>query len=470
MSTESVFNLQGLQLGIQPLLQQQGQFTRLVNVDSEPIGAKRKRPGYTTFLATPDGSVVNSLFSWTQDNGTALTLYRASGSLLYYSIQGTGAWNVCGNGTISPGAHVGYTVLNNTLIIGDGVGSTRHSTDGTSFTNTTLAPIASRFANYQSRAYAIGTAQTLFYSVTNDATNWGVTGTSDSSSIVIPGPGKLLDVVKVADRIMTTKNSGVMHRWDGFSLFDLSTNLGFTSPYSVVSIEDYRIGLNRKGYFGFNGNDPKIISNSIKSQIYNDQATGIQGGTFDNAPAVAYRYNYMCAVGSVTDDLTQEPVQNALQVYNYQLDQWWNYSFGTTPTAMHMYKDVAGNEQMIFGDASGQCYTYGGTATSDNGTPIESVMEFIYHDGTPNLEKKFNMAWFFFNPGCKARVQIAVGNTYVKGKKNWRDLGDVSSGVGEFKFNGDRGRILFIKITDSSITTRFSFYGCAVSYDQIVRK
>lgn len=469
MPTQSVFNLQGLQLGASPFLSNPGEFIHLVNLDSDPVGAKRKRPGYTLFQGTADGSAITSLFEWHKDDGTTLNLYRFSGTQLYYSAQGTTDWVACGNGGFTAGSPIGNAVLNNTLIIGNGVDATRHSTDGTSFTNTTAAPIAARFTDYQNRIYAIGTTSTLFYSTTGDATNWSTSGTSDSSSLTIPGPGKLLDVYKVADRVVTTKNSGLLHRWDGYSLVDTATKLGYSSPYSVGSVESFRIGLNRLGYFGYNGASPTMISNDIQRQIYNDSGTAIVGSVFDSAPAGVYKYNYMCAVGTVTDDITFETVRNCLQTYDFQLDQWSNYGFGTMPTAFVNYKDNAGNEQLLLGDNAGQCYQFGGTALSDNNLPIEAIAEFIYHDGVPHLEKKFNYAYFFFNPGCQAKVQIATGDTYAKGKKNWVDLGDASSGVVEYKFSGDRGRLLFIRISESSTNSRFSWYGCAIDYDPIER-
>lgn len=471
MADSQLFNLQGLNTGVNPLLQSQGQFTRLVNVDSDPAGVKKKRPGYITFLGTPDNSKVNSLIDYHRSDGTTFTLLRASGSSLYYSQQGTGDWTLASNGTITNGNTVGYTNLNDVLIVGDGATATRHTTDGISFTNTTLAPIGNRLTNYQGRVYMIGTSNSLFYSVTNDATNWNTSGTSDSSSITIPGAGKLIDVMKVSDRIVTTKNSGVMHRWDGYNLFDLSTKLGPTSPYSIGEIEDYRLYLNRKGYYGFNGaNNPQIISHPIRSQVYNDSGSAIVGSVFDNSPAGVFKYYYMNSVGTVTDDFTGETINNCVQTYNYQLNEWSNYSFGTAPTAFLQYKNNSLNEQLLFGDNNGQCYAYGGTATSDAGTPIESIIEFLYHDGNPELEKEWKYYQFIFNPGCIARVQIAFGDTFTKGKKNWISLDPAKNGVIADTFpSGSRGRILFVKITENSIDSRFIFYGCAFSYKPLSR-
>ena len=152
MAITQNYNLGGLNLFLNPLLKKDGEAIRAVNVQSSSFGAKTKRTGYSTFLGTADGSAVNSLFSWTQDDGS-LFLYRASGAGLYHSVEGTGEWTMSGAGTITAGSAVGHAVSANVLIVGDGKGSTRHSTNGTSFTNTTLAPVASQFTQYQGRIY-----------------------------------------------------------------------------------------------------------------------------------------------------------------------------------------------------------------------------------------------------------------------------------------------------------------------------
>ena len=171
------------------------------------------------------------------NNGTQFCNYRLSGGTLYYSQQGTGAWTVCGNGTFTNAVSMGNAILENTMIVGEGVGTTRHTTTGTSFTDTSGAPIAAYFVDYPNRIYAAGTASTLFWSVAGTPTNWSGT---DSSSISIPGAGRLNGLIKATDRVNTTKNSGLIHRWDAYNLLDLSTSLGPTSPQSLGSVEGFR--------------------------------------------------------------------------------------------------------------------------------------------------------------------------------------------------------------------------------------
>lgn len=466
MSTIRVLNLGGLNLFLNPLLKKEGELIRAVNVNSYPHGAKSKRPGLTTYLGTADGSTVTNLFSWQKNDGTTLYTYRVSGTQIYYSTQGTGAWTACGNGDVTAGNYVGHAVLDDTLIVCDGAGSTKHTTNGTSFTDTTLAPVAVDLAQFQNRIYACGTSSTLFWSSAGDATDWNTSGTSDSSSIEIPGAGKLLSNYVVNDKLIVTKNSGIMHKWDGFNRIDMATDLGPTSPWSVQSVEGFFFWLNREGIYGFGGLKPQLLSNSIQPQIYNDAGSAIAGATFDTAPSVIHRYDYMVAVGTITDDYTDETINDAVIKYNFQKNEFLNYKFAVDPTAMHSFKDTSGVQTMIMGDSSGQCYQLSGTATSDNGTAIETVQEYVIDFGRPDLEKEWKWIQGFFNPGCQAQVQVAVGDSYDKEEKNWMEVGDCSTGVCETRLpDGSMGRFLFARIYENSTDPGFSFYGFSINAD-----
>lgn len=465
MARIRVLNLGGLNQYVNPLIKEAGQPIHSVNLDSYPYGAKTKRPGYVTYLGTADGSAVNTLFHWETNAGSVYT-YRASGSSLYYSIGGTGAWTLAGNGTISAGAHVGYAVLGDTLIVGDGVGSTRHTTNGTSFTNTTLAPVSNTFAQYQNRIYAGGTASDLFYSTSNDATNWNTSGTSDSSSLVIPGEGKISKIFNASDRLLAAKTTGLMYKWDGYSLVDTSSKVGPSSPHSLAEKEGFNMWLNRNGLYGYVGSYPQLLSNPIQGQIYNRDDNGIGGTNFGTAPATFYKNDYYIAVGTVTPDLTDYTINDAIIKYDLQKNEFLNYSFANPPTAFHTFTDTTGVETMIFGDANGQCYKLSGTATSDNGTPIEANIEFIAF--VSDNDNEFRRFRAFFNPGNNAKISIAVTDTFDKSNKAWVDLGDAKEGIVDYQFpHNSRGRFIFCKIYERSSDARFTFYGYTLEYDTL---
>lgn len=469
MSKLTTFSLPSLDLRLSPFLQKQGAVLRALNVERDSIGAYKKRPGYVSFLGTPDNSQVNTLFSWIQNDGVSNFVYRASGNILYHSLAGTGAWTVSGNGTISSGGHFGQAVLDNTLIGGDGTLASRHTTNGTSFTSTSGAPLAEHWAEFQGRAWAArgtavsGTNTDLFYSTTGTATDW----TTDASSIRIPGPGRINSLFKASDRLNTSKDAGNIFRWDGFSLIDLATNLGPSSPYSIGNIEDYRVYLNKQGYYGYAGGKPSIISNSIKRQIANNSGSAITGTTFGNAPGIAYQYAYYCSVGTITDDLTEVTIPNAIHRYDFQLDEWTNWRFANRPTAFGTYQDTSSNQQMIFGDAGGQCYQMSGTALSDNGAPIEVQLMGFIHGGSLE-DKKWNWIRAMFNPGCRAKLAIALSDTFSPRTLNWQEVGDAVDGVVEYRFpGGSRGKFCFWKVSENSTSTPFECYAIEHSAEGI---
>ena len=461
-----VFNIGGLNLKINPMLQKAGGLIRCVNFEDDMVGTKKKRPGYTTYLTSLSQSI-DTFFSWRTNTGTQFWNYAASGGTLFYSTQGTGAWTVCGNGTFAAGSPVGNVDVRGTLMmIGDSVGTSRYTTDGTSFTDVAAAQKSNQFVLYQNRIYALGSSS-LDASATGTFTDW----TTDLLSEPLPFGGGGNNLFKAADRVIMTSKTGEMARWDGYNLVDLATDLGPSSKFSIGDVEDYRIYLNRVGYFGFGGGKPELISNPIEKQIYNDKGSGIVGTTFDNAPGIVHNYDYLCAVGTVTDDLTDETINRCIQKYNFQQDEWSNWEFANLPTAFGTYIDENSNKQLIFGDGTGQCYTYGGTNVSDNGVAISAVMEGVLHFGEPETDKKFNYFTVFANPGCEAEIQVAIGDTFTNAYKKWQSIGDFHDGIAELRFpGGSEGKLLFWKVIESSANARFHLYGFSIDANPLPQR
>lgn len=468
------YNIAGINLFINPMLhgylndalQFDGNLIRSVNLDSQPLGAKQKRPGYVTLLDTADGSQVNSIFSWTQDSGTQTFLYRFSGTTLYYynvTAGSTGTWTPTNNTANFAGTNMGHAILDNVLIVGDGMGSTCHTTDGINFTNTILAPVGQFFCQYQNRIYLGGTTSTIFFSTTGDATNWNIAGTSDSSSFTIPDSGKLAQLFVLSNTLNISKNSGKLFFWDAYNLYDSSSDLGPSSPYSYASIEGVGFWLHRLGIMSSQGQTPSVISNPIEKLIFNPSNTGISGTSFGTAPGVSNRWDYYVAVGSVQDDFTAQPLNNAIIKYNYQKNEFLNYQFYDPPTAFGTYLDTSLNRQLVFGGTQGQVFQFGGTAVTDNGQPIASVAELVFTMNQPHIDKDWRWFWAFFNPGCEAQIQVALSDTFTK-IRNWIDIGQAVSGVVKFRFpTGSRSKLLWVRVKDNSRTTKYTFYGASIS-------
>lgn len=453
------YNNGGLELKVSPFLHEK--LIRAVNVERDMAGAWKKRAGYTTYLNDVNGTIT-SLFNFQLNNGTQFWNYSVSGGSLFYSTQGTGDWTICGAGTLTNGARPGRAILANTMVIGDGTATTRHTTNGTSFSDTSGAPKASQWLDFQNRIYA-GSGSSWFWSTTGTPTDWS----TDSSSIEVPGPGAINWTGKISNAAIASKNSGVMFSWDGFRLTDLATTLGPTSPYSVAKVEDFNFFLNRRGVYGFGGIKPEILSNPIERQIYNGAGGGITGGTFDFAPGVAHKYDYFCTVGTITDDLTNETLSKATLVYDYRFNEWRNYDFAHLPTSWLSFKNNSGDEQLVFGDATGQCYTTGGTNTTDNGSTITAVLEWLVHLGAPELTKRWSISWFFFNPGMNATLQIAYTDTFTKANLNWITIAQgAKDGCVEYKHKpGSTSKLMLVKVTESSRSARFHYYGSSHAVD-----
>lgn len=448
-----------------------GVLIHAVNVNSFPNKAKSKRFGYGTYLNNPDGVKVNSLWSFYKNNGTQFWNYRASGSIVYYSQQGTGDWTICGNGTISNDAHVGHAVLANTMIIGDGIGSTRHTTNGTSFTNTNLAPIAPFFEDYQGRIHAQGTSSTNFYSSANDPTNWQTSGTSDSSSFEVTGGGKLIQSFKTADRLILPKNSGGMHSWDGYALADLTTQRGPASPYSIADAEGYKLYVNRFGYYGYGGAQPELLSAPVQRYFQSFFDGAILGSEFDDIPGCVWYNDFYAEVGDVTDEFTGRLMQNAIIKHDFQKNEFLVYSFADKPTAMMSGVNDQGYSQMYFGNAVGDTFELSGNFTSDNGEPIFSEMVFFFTFGRPDADKNWNYWRGHFNPSCQARIQVAWSDIFEYTRLKWRDLGDSDNGFVEFKFPSDaRSKYLFVRIYEASDTPLWSCYGQSIDATVIEKR
>jgi hypothetical protein len=88
--------------------------------------------------------------------------------------------------------------------------------------------------------------------------------------------------------------------------------------------------------------------------------------------------------------------------------------------------------------------------------------------GAPETDKKFNYIWAFSSPGCRANIQVAVADTFTKGKLNWIDLKQTEDGVMEARFpSGTQGKLLFWKLYEMSKESRWVFYGFSLDYTLI---
>lgn len=497
-------NIKGLDIlydnPLQPTMD--GQLVWGLNVENIGQGYLGKRRGYSAFLGTADGNQVNTLAWYPQQSGTQMFLYRLSGSLAYSSLQGTGAWTQMGNGTFTNNARLGYAILNNVFICGDGAGSTRHTSDssggGTSFTNTTGAPVGQFFCQYDQRIYTSnGTNSSLTYSSLGSADNWSISLPADSSSLTVPDAGAIGPLINSGNRLVIHKTSGKMFNWDSNNLTDMTSYNGAQMYFSPDQIDGLWFWLNQFGHWSFDGANKNLLSNQIQRLFYNRVGLGMastQLGT--TGIGQAHIWNYLATMGTVQDDWTGIGINNAIMCYDYQKDTHQLWQFNNYPTSMLSYIDNTKQRQFIFGGAGGQCYQLDQTSASDAGQPIrtEAIFLFTYaeqatqfsptsaHAITGSAYEKLWRYWRgFFNPGDELNIQFAISNTLQFNQLKWsearltRERGQanddwfqVSDGVVELRFpqtsgNEPRGRFLFIRIYDFSTTSKWIYYGCNIS-------
>lgn len=256
-----------------------------------------------------------------------------------------------------------------------------------------------------------------------------------------------------------------MHRWDGYALTDMATTQGASSPYSIGYKEGYAFWLNYDGIQGYGGVRPELLSNPIQSQFYSNNGSAMTGSLFKTVPATVHKQSYYVYQGNLTDDITNEPINYSVAKYDILKNQFTNYAYNGAINAYHSYIDTSGVENLIFASGS-QCYKTVGTALSDNGLAIPVSMLYQVSTQAPEAEKIFKKIDLFFNPGNQAKVAYAISNTFNPNSLKWHEIGDCSDGHKDFRFpNGSRGRLLFIRIYESSTNSQFKFYGMTIDYD-----
>ena len=207
----------------------------------------------------------------------------------------------------------------------------------------------------------------------------------------------------------------------------------------------------------------QLLSNAVQRQFYNRNNTVMAGTHATVAQGVVHRYDYLVTQGTISDDFVGRIIPNSILKYDFQKNEYLNWSFAHFPQSWHSYRDKDNNQQLLFGAAGGQVYQMSGTATSDAGQPIASEMIFVFTYDQPEYEKKWNFFRAIFNPGCQAKVQFACANTYQNEFLKWTDFGNVTNGIMEYRFpDGSQSRLLFIRIYESSKDAKWIYYGCSI--------
>ena len=463
MAKLRVYQFGGVKQKLSPFLHEDGDLLVCENLDNYPTGAKTKRSGYEKFLGTLP-STVSSLFVYPNPSNSNITYYANSGSILYHSLQGTGAWTISGSGTFSGQRPVGYGAMGTVLMAGDG-SVTRHSTNGTSFTDTTLAPAGNKFAEFRQRMF-IADGTTLYASELGSPTGWSLSTTNPSYSEPIDGYGVIGAIFSVNDEVVVTKTGGQITHFDGYRKYVSPSNDAPGFFNSVAKLDGVIFYVNPEGACGF-ATERQKISDAIQPLFYNNTGSYPSSEFLRSlAQGVAFNDNYYCYIGTTTSDIYPQTISNCIVKYDMPRNEWSWYKI---PTRIYsaLYDYTEDGYGWMFG-GNGQVYRFNPTVTSDDGQAISAQMIGFLHFKEPDRDKRINRIIATASPGCGATFQIAMTDTISLDSLQWIDIGDLYTGTRKFAPDVElRGRFMFYRLYESSTDKPFTFYGFTVDFDYV---
>lgn len=366
---------------------------------------------------------------------------------------------------VGSGSRTSTTVLNNLLVLSNGINPLTTTSDLTNFTVNLANPPAKYIITWKGRVYAIGVPYApsrLYFSAANDPTNW-VNDPLDASTggfqDIDPdhnGSGIGLDVEN--DRLIVHKDH-VQYKIipDEFGRPAQVVPLGepTTSHWSIAPSNEFNVGF----FFGRNGFSQQVADTpSLISTAIQDLIDGMPDSQLDDLAGHFFKFKYFCTMGSsVTEaeNMGNRTFTNPLFVYDIRLQEIYMYTTAHETTTINSWLDQTQSDNMYTGDIDGQTFKWDGSF-SDNNDPIVGEME-TWEDNldAPHLTKRYEYISLETNPGCVSSAY------YNLDKTRWIDLGDLTSGAAKVYF-GDGGfnrKNYAIKVTDNSTTTPSVFYG-----------
>lgn len=355
----------------------QGEWRLIKNADIDKVGRVKKRAGYAKFLNAPDASEVLSLIPFDLAGVRRMIMINAAGKL-YSALTSASTWGTAILTGLSTSARWGYTYMqddsgNNYMILGNGV-ETYKTADAVTFSAVSGAPLAKYWATYQQRVYAAGvilSPHTLFWSSIGDITDWSPVAPSDSSSTDIDAgyKGSINGIFNSNDRIVIYKER-MMKRWNEEIMKTIKTSWGVEAPYSLADIDGNVFSYDREAIRLYDGNEHVPISFYIDDIIRGLSNTA---ANLQRRFGLVFNKRYYLNVGTITDE-DGKTIPNGMIVYDYEKNMFVIYSFADTMTAGAKLIDTNSDEQVYFGDSTGQCYKMF-TGDQDDDADIEMVLE-----------------------------------------------------------------------------------------------
>lgn len=368
----------GMHRNVSPLAVLKGEWKKIVNWDISKIGCATKRDGYTYILNTPDASEILTLIPFEVGSYRKLIMINAAGKLYCADPAVDSTWGSAKLTGLSTSGRWGWTVLhdgsgNPYMILGNGI-EVYKTTNGTTFSAVSGAPLAKYWASYQERVYAAGVPadeDVLHWCSIGDLTNWSAVAPNDSSSLNIDkhSGGTIQNIRALNDRIVIYKKTR-MKRWDEEYLRTVMSSDGLDAPYSLAEINGMAFSLDRNAIRLYDGNAPQELSSKIEDLIF-----GINFGT-TNTPRICgevFKKKYYLSVGTITDE-DGNTISNAWIVYDFNKNAFWLYSLAHQATAMTKLMCSDGVQRLYFGGTAGKVWQMF-SGDTDDGTEIEAYLE-----------------------------------------------------------------------------------------------
>lgn len=376
-------------------------------------------------------------------------------------------------------SRVGSAILDNKLLLGNGVDQTCWTADGANFTNISTAPPCKYWITWKGRAYGIGNplARSRLYFSATPSSDISTTGyprgitywTNDPTDVstggyldIDPdsnGSGIGLDVEN--GRLIVHKEGGsykIIPDEFGRPSQVISRGASTTSHWSIGRSEEFNISyfFNLNGIYEDNGETPDLKSSPIQDLI-----EAISGTATDNLVGHFFKYKYFCTMGtSITENerLGDRTFTNPLFVYELRLQEIYIYTTAHPVNCLASWKDENGVDNMYMGDTSGNTFKWD-TSHLDYQTPIAGEIETWDEDfDTPHIKKRYEYIDLETNPGCESNALFKLDTD------NPITLGDLTKGSTSFEF-GDSGfnkKNIALKITDNSSTAPSIIYGWVI--------
>lgn len=444
----SQFDLsQGLNLGVNPLLNKSGECREALNCDFNEIGSIARHLGYATYGSGLDAAAVLGLYDF-KSITSAITKWLAVTEQHIYSDE-SGTWTPR---QVIPtsGAEASFTTHLDTVIMGNGLDAPYKSANGTSWSLLGGSPAVGKYyLTFDNKVYVLnllGNPSRMQWSDDGTIETWTATNIQDVITNI--GVGDELRGGTVNNNSLILFKNYSTWKWDTNELIVLHASVGCRAPKSIATIDDWTFFLSHKGIMASRGGKPFRISKPVKPLIdaIPDITTPV-GWAEDN-----FYYLYIGTV-TVADIGT---ITNCLLIYDFDGNKWSYKSLGDVITKAAILTTSANVRSAYFGNSAGQVYKFK-TGNNDNAVAIPFKWTGAPQmAGVPYLQKDFKYLYVFLDRTAKYGIDVFYSVDFDE----FKPLGTATDVVSELAFpSGTNGHNIRIAYETDLTSDQQKIYG-----------